>query len=59
MFPVDEAENPVARDYIERLSANHIADIEKFLNDEAREYGIGIARPVSVELYPPVAGTAA
>ena len=55
VFPVDEAENPVARDYIERLSANHIADIEKFLNEEARGYGIGIARPVSVELYPPVA----
>ena len=32
-----------------------IADIEKFLNEEARGYGIGIARPVSVELYPPVA----
>jgi len=55
VFPVDETENPVARDYIERLSANRIADIEKFLNEEARGYGIGIARPVSVELYPPVA----
>ena len=37
------------------LTANHIADVEEFLNDEARDYGIGIARPVSVELYPPVA----
>ena len=47
--------NAVARDYIERLTADRIADIEKFLNEEARGYGIGIARPVSVELYPPVA----
>jgi hypothetical protein len=55
VFPVEEPGNPVVRGYIDRLSANHIADIEKFLNEEAREYGIGIARPVSVELYPPVA----
>jgi hypothetical protein len=54
VFPVDEAENPVARDYIARLSENGFADIEEFLNHEAHEYGIGIARPVSVELYPPV-----
>jgi hypothetical protein len=54
IFPIDEAQNPVARDYIGRLSADRIADIEKFLNSEAHEYGIGIARPVSVELYPPV-----
>ena len=55
VFPVDEASNAVAHDYIGHLTANHIADIEKFLNEEARGYGIGIARPVRVELYPPVA----
>jgi hypothetical protein len=55
VFPVDEAENTVARDYIRQLSADRIADIETFLNREAHEYGIGIARPVSVELFPPVA----
>jgi hypothetical protein len=54
IFPIDEAENAVARDYIGDLSANRIADIERFLNEEAQGYGIGIARPVSVELYPPV-----
>ncbi len=54
VFPIDEAENPVARAYIERLSAERIADIEEFLNQEAHEYGIAIARPVRVELYPPV-----
>jgi len=54
VFPIDEAQNPVARAYIERLSAERIADIEAFLNQEAHEYGVAIARPVSVELYPPV-----
>ena len=55
IFPVDEAENTIARQYIGRLAAEPIADIEKFLNQEAHEYGITIARPVRVELYPPVA----
>ena len=54
IFPVDESENPVARDYIADLSPKRIADVEAFLNEEARGYGIGISRPVSVELYPPV-----
>jgi hypothetical protein len=54
VFPVDEASNAVARDYIGHLAENRVADIEKFLNGEAHDYGIAIARPVSVELYPPV-----
>jgi hypothetical protein len=55
VFPVDDTDNEVARDYIALLSSNDVADIEQFLNREARRYGIGIARPVSVEIYPPVA----
>jgi hypothetical protein len=55
VFPVDEAENEVAREYIGQLSADRIADIEEFLNEEARGYGIAIARPVRVDLYPPIA----
>jgi hypothetical protein len=54
IFPIDESGNSVARDYIAQLSTNRIADIEEFLNQEAHDYGVGIARPVSVELYPPV-----
>jgi hypothetical protein len=54
IFPIDESGNSVARDYISQLSAKRIADIEEFLNLEAHEYGIGITRPVRVELYPPV-----
>lgn len=54
VFPVDESSNAVARNYIDHLAADRIGDIEEFLNHEARGYGIGIARPVNVELYPPV-----
>jgi hypothetical protein len=54
VFPIDEAENTVAHDYIARLSEDRIADMEDFLNHEAAEFGITLARPVSIELYPPV-----
>jgi len=54
VFPVNEASNEVANDYIANLTENRIADIEEFLNQEARDYGIAISRPVNVELYPPV-----
>ncbi|HEU4778303.1 MAG TPA: hypothetical protein VFS58_00325 [Steroidobacteraceae bacterium] len=54
VFPVDDAGSEVVRDYIVRLSKDRIADIELFLNDEAKHHGVGITRPVSVTLYPPV-----
>jgi len=55
VFPIDDAGNEVTRDYIARLSPERIADIEQFLNREARRYGLAISRPVRVDLYPPVA----
>jgi hypothetical protein len=55
VFPIDDAGNEVTRDYIARLSADRIADIEQFLNREAHRYGVSISRPVRVDLYPPVA----
>ena len=54
VFPIDDAGNQVTREYIGRLSTERIADIEQFLNREARRYGINIARPVRVDLYPAV-----
>jgi hypothetical protein len=54
VFPIDEAANSVAQDYITGLSVDRFVEIEAFLNQEARDYGVGISRPVSVELYPPV-----
>jgi hypothetical protein len=54
VFPVDEADGATARNYIASLSEDRMADIERFLNEEAQSFGVGIARPVSIELYPPV-----
>jgi hypothetical protein len=55
VFPVAAADDEVTRDYIARLSVDDLADIERFLNREARAYAIAIDRPVSIELYPEVA----
>jgi hypothetical protein len=54
VFPVDEAGNEVSREYVASLTDDSVADIEKFLNREARRFGVVIDRPVSVSLYPPV-----
>jgi hypothetical protein len=54
IFPIDDAGNEAARDYVARLDSGKISDIELFLNREARRHGITIARPVRVDLYPPV-----
>jgi hypothetical protein len=54
VFPIDDAGNEVTHEYTARLEAEKIADIEQFLNREARRYGVAIARPVRVDLYPVV-----
>jgi hypothetical protein len=55
VFPVAAGVDAVTRNYIAQLSADDIADIERFLNREARRYEVAIARPVSIELYPEAA----
>jgi hypothetical protein len=55
VFPIDDADNEITRNYLGRLTSEKIADIEQFLNREAHRYGVTIDRPVRVELYPPVA----
>jgi len=54
IFPIDEAGDPATRNYIASLDNSDIVDVQRFLNEEAREFGIQIAQPVSVRLYPPV-----
>jgi hypothetical protein len=54
VFPVDDTGNDVTHDYIARLTANSIVDVEQFLNHEARRHGIAIERPVRVDWYPRV-----
>jgi len=54
VLPIDDSGNEVTRGYIERLDAEKVRDIERFLNSEARRHGVTIDRPVRVELYPEV-----
>jgi|SRR5882672_4866508 len=54
VFPINGENSSITSDYLERLTPERIADIEQFLNREAKRYGVSIARPVRVDLYPQV-----
>jgi hypothetical protein len=54
VFPIDEAGDQATRAYIAALGDSEIADVERFLNSEAADYGIAVARPVSVQMFPRV-----
>jgi hypothetical protein len=51
VFPVAADDSPATRAYLDRLGAARVAEIEQFLNREARRHGVHIARPVRIELY--------
>jgi hypothetical protein len=55
VFPVNAAGEPVTADYLARLSQADVGDIERFINREAKFYGVAIERPVRVDLYPVIA----
>lgn len=55
IFPIDETDDQTTRAYIAGLDDSDIADVEAFLNEEAASYGIGIVRPVSVQMFRRVA----
>jgi hypothetical protein len=52
VFPINAEGDAVTAAYIAKLDPTHVADIEDFLNREARRYGIELDRPVRVDLYP-------
>jgi hypothetical protein len=54
VFPVNAEDSGVTRQYIEGLSTESVADIERFINREAKRRGVSIDRPVRVDLYPEV-----
>ena len=54
IFPIDDAGDPHTGNYVRNLGKGDVVDIERFFNEEAAEYGIDIARPVDVRLYPQV-----
>jgi len=54
VFPVNAGNSDVSARYMTDLTTAQLADIEQFINNEARRYGVGIDRPVRVDLYPTV-----
>lgn len=51
IYPVDETDDPATQAYIASLTSADVAEVESFLNEEAARFGIGISRPVSVQLF--------
>jgi hypothetical protein len=54
VFPIDAGDGDAAGRYIAGLTSDDLADIEAFINSEARRHGVTIDRPVRVDLYPAV-----
>ncbi len=54
IFPVNADDGQAGGNYIAALTAADVADIERFINDQAHEYGVAAERPVRVDLYPEV-----
>jgi hypothetical protein len=54
VFAVNAAGDEVSEAYIESLTDEDFADIEHFLNSEAKRYGVYIDRPARVDLFPAV-----
>jgi hypothetical protein len=52
VFPLNGEGSHVTADYLAALTPQQVADVEEFINREAKEYGIAIARPVRVDLFP-------
>jgi hypothetical protein len=55
IFPIDDADDSRTADYVARLATTDVAEVEAFLNEEAAGFGIAIARPVSLQMFPVVA----
>jgi hypothetical protein len=54
VFPNNVAGDETTARHISGLTADRFLDIEEFINREARRHGVGIDRPVRIELYPEV-----
>jgi hypothetical protein len=54
VFPIDAEGSPVTAEYLASLTTRQVADVEQFVNDEAKQFGVAIDRPVRVDLLPVV-----
>ena len=55
VFPINADGSAVSEHYIRRLSSDSFAEIETFFEQEAKEYGLQLERPVRLTLAPPLA----
>lgn len=53
IFPLNGDDTPGAQHSVDSLSARDFAGIEDFFVREAHRYGVQVAEPVHIELYPP------
>jgi len=54
VFPIDADGGRGTASWLAQLSQEDVSAIEEFLNAEAHRHGVGIERPVRVDLYPQV-----
>jgi hypothetical protein len=54
VFPIDDASDTTTDAYLRRLTDADVADIDAFFSEEAERFGLGLAQPVRVKMYPPV-----
>jgi len=52
IYPYNGDGTAQAQRYVEALSVQDFADIEEFLSREGERYGLSLAQPVHIELYP-------
>jgi hypothetical protein len=55
VFPVNADGSAVAAQYLEQLREQQFAPVGEFIAREAQRYGVALAEPVSVRLYPVLA----
>jgi hypothetical protein len=54
VFPINADGGKAGADYIARLDDEQLADIERFINQQAHAHGVLLDRPVRVDVYPEV-----
>lgn len=54
IYPINGDQSDVSADYIASLKREQFADIEQFMKDEAKHYGITVEQPMDIDLSEPV-----
>ena len=54
VFPIDADDGAAGAHYIAGLKNEQLADIERFINEQAHAHGVTLERPVRVDVYPQV-----